>query len=108
MVAFQLLLSLVFLSPSPRALAVSVRYLALAISVPGALEALQRTQGLLPTLLEELKDYHASVASYYGTVVCCDDIRTVLFRCLIFFRGLVGYVCPLCGGRGEVARPLVD
>lgn len=38
-------------------------------SVPGALETLQRTHRLLPTLLEELEEYHASTALHYGAAV---------------------------------------
>lgn len=35
-------------------------------SVPGALETLQKTQKLLPALLEEIESYHTGVASHYG------------------------------------------
>ena len=38
-------------------------------SVPGALDTLQRTHRLLPTLLEELEEYHASMALHYGAAV---------------------------------------
>lgn len=43
--------------------------------MPGALEALQRNHKLLPTLLEELEDYHRSVASYYERVVSLGTLK---------------------------------
>lgn len=45
-------------------------------SVPGALDTLQRTQKLLPVLLEEMEDYHRSVASHYWRTVRERDVCT--------------------------------